>query len=204
MVIPNGVDTNLFKPIERTANNIFTFLFVGRFQTQKNLEVVLQTFAAAFKNKPVQLTLIGDGPLKEVLLKQAKTLGIERQLYWLPWQTKDNLKKCYQAADCLINFSLYEGMPNVVLEAMACGLPVIASNIMGHEELIEDGETGFLVDLNNTTALQKKLCKILEDDLLRQKMSIKAATNMNLNYSWRKVSEAYCNQFFKIISEVNN
>ena len=191
MVIPNGVDTNLFKPIERTANNIFTFLFVGRFQTQKNLEVVLQTFAAAFKNKPVQLTLIGDGPLKEVLLKQAKTLGIERQLYWLPWQTKDNLKKCYQAADCLINFSLYEGMPNVVLEAMACGLPVIASNIMGHEELIEDGETGFLVDLNNKVAFEKALITLLSDEALRKKMGAKSKLNVEDNYSWHKVAESY-------------
>lgn len=190
-VVPNGVDVNFFMPVEKTQNTYFKFLFVGRFQEQKNLEVVLQTFATTFKDQSFYLTLVGDGPLKEGLVKKAKELCIENQLNWLPWQTKLGLKKCYQDADCLINFSLYEGMPNVVMEAMACGLPIIASNIMGHDELIEDGENGFLVNLNDKQGFADAFKKIAADEELRKKMSRNNRVKVEENYSWHKVAESY-------------
>ena len=190
-VVPNGVDVNFFTPVDKTQSSVFRFLFVGRFQTQKNLETVLKTFAVTFKQQQVHLTLVGDGPLKESLNQEVKKLNIENQVSWLPWQTKQGLKKCYNESDCLINFSLYEGMPNVVMEAMASGLPIIASNIMGHDELIEDNKNGFLINLNDKQGFASALKKVATDEELRKKISRNSRAKVEVNYSWNKVTELY-------------
>jgi glycosyltransferase involved in cell wall biosynthesis len=138
-VIPNGVDTSFFYPPQCRPAGPFTVLFVGRFQKVKNLPTVIQAFASAFKGRDVQLRMIGDGPQREELAELIRQLGIERQVTMIPWQDKDQLRHEYHNAHCLINYSFAEGMPNVVLEAIACGLPVIVSDIMGHQELVEYG-----------------------------------------------------------------
>lgn len=134
-VVPNGVDTNFFRPPETRPDGPFTFLFVGRFHAQKNLPVVINAFADAFAGSDVRLRLVGDGPQRAGLIALVDQLGIQSQVTFVPWLDKTGLLREYQSAHCLINYSLYEGMPNVVLEAMACGLPAILSDIIGHEEL---------------------------------------------------------------------
>ena len=190
-IIPNGVDTKFFFPTEKEEEGDFVFLFVGRFQTQKNLSVLLSVFSS-LRNRSWRLLLVGDGPLKSDLIEQCKVLGIPEKVEFLPWQGKEGLRTLYQQADALVNYSLYEGMPNVVLEAMACGLPIIASKIMGHEEMIFDGQNGFLVTLGNEMELKERIEKMLSLDSFKLRMLSENSRHLvQQKYSWKGVGEGY-------------
>lgn len=192
-IIPNGVDTSFYSPSKRVIkNNEFNFLFVGRFQEQKNLFFLLEQFAIFAKDKEkVILTLIGDGPLKNELMSFAESLNILDKLRWKNWQGKNELAKDYQEADCLINPSIYEGMPNVVLEAMASGLPIIASRIMGNDELVIHELNGFLFGLDEHEKFQNQMTILYLDEKLRMEMGTNSRKIVEANYSWNKVAKAY-------------
>jgi len=184
-VIPNGVDTTFFHPPSTRPAGRFTFLFVGRFQQQKNLAVVIDAFADAFAGTDVRIRLVGDGPLKEDLIKQVQERGITAQVDFLPWQDKEGLRTQYQTAHCLINYSLYEGMPNVVLEAMACGLPTILSDIMGHQDLGGENRATQLVVCGDVAGLRSAMRVVSSADSVMMKPPASSASR---DVSWAEVS----------------
>jgi len=170
-VIPNGVDTEFFRPrtdgpgqSRADSNHLFRFLFVGRFQPQKNLFFLIEHMALLAKETPApfELHLVGDGPDNERLIQFALSRGMNDIIKWHPWCGREELRRHYQEADCFVNLSTYEGMPNTVLEAMACGLPVIASRVAGNAELVRNGETGWLVDLNDGASLLRSAANCLD------------------------------------------
>ena len=170
-VIPNGVDTEFFTPPPSKParnNNVLRILFVGRFRQQKNLPFLFRQLAH-LPPTTFELHLVGDGPEKQRLEGLARKLAIASATTWHGWISPAALPQIYQSADCLVNPSLYEGMSNVVLEAMACGVPVIASRVPGNDELVLDGDTGFLFDLREPAALVSALAQ-LRDAGLRRRM----------------------------------
>ena len=130
-IVPTGVDTDYFQPgPERGAGNPFRVLFVGRFQKQKNLLFLLEQFAAMVQRLPtieISLDLIGDGPLRQEIEAKVVALGLTERVQLRGWLRGTQLLAAYQGADCVVNPSLYEGMPNVVLEAMACAVQLSIS-----------------------------------------------------------------------------
>jgi glycosyltransferase involved in cell wall biosynthesis len=198
-VIPNGVDTDFFVPGQpKTGTNngkILRILFVGRFQAQKNLAYLLRQLAQVSPAR-FELHLVGDGPDKQALQCLAQQLGIAGTITWHGWLTRDAVRDEYQAADCLVNPSLYEGMSNVVLEAMACGLPVVASRIAGNEELVVDGETGFLFDLQSPDDLKNALQQLVNDRELCVRLGTNARAQIATRFRWRDAAQAYLQLFF--------
>ena len=192
-VIPNGVDTKFFSPKEKMKGIVFRFLFVGRFQKQKNLTYLLDNMAQLSQQcqTPFVLTLVGDGPLKEEVIKYAGTVGISNRIEWMSWCDKPILRTIYQQADCFINPSLYEGMPNTVLEAMACGLPIIASNVLGNDELVRHSETGYLFNLDRPDEFQDSLKDLLENPEKARRFGIAGRHCVETEYSWRRVAQEY-------------
>jgi glycosyltransferase involved in cell wall biosynthesis len=196
-VIPNGVDTNFFSPGESSARGdaVFRLLFAGRFQVEKNPFVVLEQFAALRAAFPaeqrVELHLVGDGPLRANLAATAERLGIAVYITWYGWLDKKALLEVYRQCDCFLNPSLYEGSPNAVLEAMACGLPVIASDCMGNNDVVTHGETGFLFDLSEPSAVVQRAGMLIRDRALAMAMGEKARRKVEADFSWDKVAEAY-------------
>jgi glycosyltransferase involved in cell wall biosynthesis len=178
-VIPNGVDTEFFRPPAKRPDGPFAFLFVGRFQPQKNLKVVIDAFADAFAGSCVRLRLVGDGPLKSDLVHQVQQRGIENQVEFIPWQDKQGLLSQYQSAHCLINYSLYEGMPNVVLEAMACGLRAILSDVMGHEELVGRTHEITLIPVENTRLMRSSLESIVSENCSARHLGVTIPPEMD-------------------------
>ena len=188
-IIPNGIDLDLYQSTGRD----WTFprlLSVGRIVHQKGLDLAMRALGG-LKELDWEWHIAGDGPQMPVLQSLAKGLGIGDRVHFLGWQSHEGLMKCYQEANLFLFPSRHEGMPNAMLEAMASGLPVIASCIAGNEELVLDGETGYLVPSEDVESLQAALKKLLIDPALREQMGRASRQHVEANYSWESTAQQY-------------
>jgi glycosyltransferase involved in cell wall biosynthesis len=166
-VVPNGVDTDCFgPPMDRVRPaNPLRVLCVGRLVRQKAFGSVLE--AVAMSRAPSVVRIVGDGPLRTPLMAQAVSLG--ERVEFSGWVDRSDLPAQYRWADVLCLPSFEEGMPNVVLEAMAAGLPTIASDVYGMRDLVEPGQTGFLVPPAAPASIARALEHLAaQPDLVRQ------------------------------------
>ncbi|KMY68324.1 hypothetical protein AAU61_01095 [Desulfocarbo indianensis] len=189
-VIPNGVDADLFFPPHVLPSNPQPrILFVGRLSGQKALPVLFRALASVqLRNIDWRLDLVGDGPQKSMLKKLAHELSIEQKVRFLGWWSSERLlSEGYQKADLFVLPSLDEGMPNALLEAMACGLPVIATRVPGSEEIIKDGENGLLVHPGQDEPLALALTNLLTSPSNRQLLGREARLYAQ-NHSWRSMA----------------
>jgi L-malate glycosyltransferase len=162
--IPNAVDVERFSnqktdPVRRLAlcgNKRFVGVYVGRLEREKDLELMLQGWANAFRHRrDVALILVGSGKLLAELQDQAKAQGIEDQIFFVGPST---CVETYLAlADVGLLTSKAEGLSNTLLEYMACGLPVIGTQVSGTEDFVIDGQTGWLFPVGDVAQLQKCL-----------------------------------------------
>ncbi|MCA9007363.1 MAG: glycosyltransferase, partial [Planctomycetaceae bacterium] len=163
MVIPNGVEFELFdqaEPLDLSPWGIPSgakvVLFVGRLDPQKapcDLLTAFDRFAPEAAD--FHLLFAGEGPLKADLQEKANSLSCANRIHFCGWQAQ--IPQLMRAATCLVLPSLWEGMPNVVLEAMASGLPVISTRVDGVSELIQNGEQGTLVATGSPDEIQQAL-----------------------------------------------
>lgn len=199
-VIPNGVDTDFFHPAAESAKSgsyPFRIVFTGRFQGQKNLSLLLEQYAALRDQSTVslELHLVGDGPLRTELQKQADRLGLSERIVWHGWTPRDRLRAIYQQSHCFVNPSFYEGMPNAVLEAMACGKPIIASCVAGNDAVVQHGVTGFLFPLDEPASLRQSLRTLIDDPARAQEMGRRGRDWVKRDFSWNRVAAAYAGLF---------
>lgn len=199
-VIHNGVDSEFFRPISETGSRPgpTEILFVGRLHRQKNLPFLLEQLAQLHAAEPGawRLSLAGNGEERPALEQCVQRLNLASVIRWLGWQKdKARLLGLYQQADVVVNPSFYEGMPNVVLEAMACGLPVVASDVPGNNTLVRPGETGFLFALNDATALRTALRQIREQPALARTLGGNARSQVLGKFSWTHVAQSYLELF---------
>ena len=159
-VIHNAVDVDKFQAAHTEAGNekVFSVLAVGRMAPVKGYSVLLEAFAefAPRLEKPARLIFVGDGPLRQALETQAVDLGIASMVQFSGAVAPDQMPAYYQAADLLCLPSFSEGMPCVAVEAMACGKPVVASQVGGVPELV-DAQSGILVPPGDPEALCEAL-----------------------------------------------
>ena len=138
----NGVDLQLFRPVERTANPLFTLLTVGHLVPVKAQELII----AALPLLPdVRLVVAGDGPNRGMLEALAQELGVQARVQFLGAVPQAQLRAHYGNADALVLASSREGWANVLLESMACGTPVVASRVYGTPEVVAAPEAGVLM-----------------------------------------------------------
>jgi glycosyltransferase involved in cell wall biosynthesis len=189
-IIPNGVDSTFFVPAASKPPALpFRWLFVGRLQTQKNLGWLI-TRLATLTDLSWELHIVGDGPLKEEWRQLAKALGVAPRLKWHGWLPRAELLPYYQNAHALVQPSLYEGMANTVLEAMACGLAIVASDEPANRALVEDSGSGVCLPLANPAAAEAVLRATMTDDRWTQRGG-DARTHAIKRFSWPQVAEAY-------------
>lgn len=188
-IIPNGIDIDAYKITGRDW--MFPrLLSVGRIVHQKGLDLAMRALGD-LKDLDWEWHIAGDGPQMPILHSLAKQLGIADRVFFLGWQSREGLLKCYKQANLFLFPSRHEGMPNAMLEAMASGLPVIASCIAGNEELVVDGETGYLVPSEDVESLQAALKKLLMDPTLREQMGRASRQHVEANYSWESTAQQY-------------
>ena len=151
-------------------------LYVGRLWPIKNLPLLIRAFASV-KNKyhDTVLLLAGAGPEKEKLEKMIMNAGINESVEFLGPVSPGKLVSYYRASDIFVLPSLSEGRPKVLAEAAAAGLPIVATNFPGADEIVKEGENGFLVPISDAEALAEKLLKLLKDKELRRMMGEKSA-----------------------------
>jgi glycosyltransferase involved in cell wall biosynthesis len=186
-VIPNGVDVDRFNPAGRVWRPA-RLLIVGRVVYQKGIDILLNALAG-LKELEWSLSVVGDGPKRKELETQTKDLGLANRVKFLGWRDKDQLTEIYRQGNLFVYPSRDEGMPNVVLEAMASGLPVLASQIAGNEELVVPPETGLLVPPEDVENLRNGLRQLIPDADQRQSMGYAGRERVTANYTWRKVSK---------------
>ncbi|MBN1230563.1 MAG: glycosyltransferase family 4 protein [Anaerolineales bacterium] len=186
-VIPNGVDIDQFVPVERSWSPP-KLLTVGRIVYQKGLDILLESLKKV-EDLDWELNIVGDGPKYKEIHLLAEKLGLLGHIHFLLWQNKNSLKDIYQQSNLFLNPSRDEGMPNVVLEAMASGLPVVATNIAGNEELISVGETGLLVEPEDVAGLAESLRQLIPDGKTRKTMGSNARKLVEENYTWKQVAQ---------------
>jgi len=166
-------------------------LFVGRLTPQKNPSSLLKAITLlppALRTK-VTLTFAGDGPLRASLLQRVKELQLESSVH-LPGHSSD-VVTLMQRSTLLVLPSRWEGLPNVVLEAMANGLPVIASDVDGVREVVADNETGWLIPATQPQALAATIQHALESPESRQRISNASQTLVNQELTWDRASAEY-------------
>ncbi len=191
-VFPNGIDMEKFKPPpEKPTNNesAIHLLFVGRITTQKGVDVILRALAEMKTSRPWKLSVVGTGPYLDEFRALAKSLRIDNCIEFTGWLDRPDVRRLYDEADVFVFPSRYEGMPNVVLEATACGIPVIGTRIAGTEQIIRDGENGFLIDVDDQTTLADRIKQLIENDNLRIDMGKKARRVAEAEWSWEKRGE---------------
>jgi starch synthase (maltosyl-transferring) len=173
-VIPNGIDPAPFDaavPVVRATLGVpdgaHLALYVGRLDIQKGIPELLSAAERVIQDKADwHLALAGDGPNREWLMGQlSKRAGLRENVHWLG--QRDDVPGLLKAADVLVLASLWEGMPNVVLEAMAARLPVIGTSVEGTEDLIVPGQTGWLVPPGDSGALYRAMVEAAESPQLR-------------------------------------
>lgn len=188
-IIPNGVDLQRYDVPAREWDPA-QLLFVGRVVYQKGLDLVLGALAE-LQQLRWTLVVAGDGPLREALQAQAESLRMGERLRFAGWLGRDDLLREYRNANLFVFPSRHEGMPNAVLEAMASGLPVIASHIAGNEELVVPGETGMLVPANDVAALRQALGALIPDGVQRAAMGAAGRKRVAEHYTWDQSAVAY-------------
>lgn len=192
LYIPNGVETERFAPIDRPANPKIKILFIGRLIPRKGFDRVVRALPKVRElvNVPFEVEVVGTGKYREELDVLGEQLGVSDLIRYVGMVPYDQLEKSYQYADIFVLTSLSEGMPSVILEAMGCGLPVLASNVGGNNEIVHEGENGFLITGDDIDDLAVKLARLVNDAQLRVAMGAKSR-QYALEYDWKNIMNMY-------------
>jgi glycosyltransferase involved in cell wall biosynthesis len=161
-VILNGVDHELFQSPRAAPSGPPIILSVGRLEPEKDQHILIEAFRLVVADHPqAQLWLVGNGSLRETLISLVARYDLAGRVQVLPG--RPNLRPLFQEAAVFALSSLAEGLPNVVLEAMVAGLPVVATSVGGLPEVVRPGRTGWLVPPGDVPALAAALSHLLSD-----------------------------------------
>jgi len=165
-VLPNGIDTDHWRPDamvraevrrELRLSDDFLWLAVGRLEEVKDYPTLLK--ALTFVPRQARLVILGDGPLRGELTQLAAQLGLQQRVHFMGFQA--DVRRWMQAADGFVLASRYEGLPMVLLEAGASGLPSVATAVVGTREVVINGETGWLACADGPDALAAVVSRMM-------------------------------------------
>ena len=200
-VVPNGVDSELFREVSTEARAAlrrslglereFTWLAVGRFEIAKDYPNMLRAFDQVRQRHPGSvLLLVGRGSLQAEAEELAQALGLAGPVRFLG--IRDDVREIMSAADGYVMSSAWEGMPMVLLEAAAAGLPIVATRAGGNEEVVRDEESGFLVPPRAPDLLAKAMLRLMESsETQRRSLGQQGREHVRANYSLSRVVERW-------------
>jgi len=206
-VIPNGIDVEQFRPKEESriknqesGNNNFKIICISRLTARKGFNYLIDAVAKiAGKYPDLSLEIVGEGDAKEELEKQAKRANLGSRIEFKGRISHEKTPAAYNRATVFVSPSLNEGMSNTMLEALASGLPIIATDTGGSKELIREGENGFIIKMKDPDDIAEKLEKLIADPELVRSMA-KKSREIAETMSWSRVAEEYYGKYKKVKS----
>jgi len=195
-VLPYGVDTEKFTPGSKKSNQAIHLISVGRFTAKKAPIMSIKAFKILLEKFPnAYFTMIGDGELWDDAKKYVEENGLGKNVAFMGQQKPDIILAKLQEADIFIQHSIKtpsgdsEGTPNSILEASACGLPIVSTLHAGIPEAVIQGETGMLVQEGDFKTMGEALILLANDHTLRSKMGESARNHMLKNYEIKTQAE---------------
>lgn len=188
--IPNRVNLDIFKNtiIKEKLSNPIRIISVGRFVWEKGYENAINVIFNLRKSYKIELTLIGGGPL---LTQYNEIIDNREGIQLIEWVSQEEFVPLLQNSDIYIQPSVSEGMPRTILEAMAVGLPVIASDVGAISGIIENNTNGIIVTPNNDLELETAIIKLIENDDLRRRIAECGYNDVINKYEWKSVFQKY-------------
>lgn len=202
-VISNGINLKKYGNLQRKGNDFLSKLNlkpedfivgnVSRFDIQKNQKLIIKAAAGFAKEHPdIKFVLVGEGRLYEQSRKLARELNLEGSIHFAGEQL--NLEDYYSVFDVFVFPTLWEGMPYVLLEAMACRLPIVCSDISSLSEIVEDGYSALFINPLSETELKDKILKLYNDRELSDRISSNAYEKVKYYseyFTVKKIEEIY-------------
>ncbi len=208
VIIENGVDINKFKPRSKKEarkklslpENKKIILFTGWLIERKGIRYLLEGYSRVVKKHPESILLIiGEGPLKEKLQQTTKYLKLENQVVFLGRKHPDEMPHYISACDIFILPSLAEGMPNVVMEAMASGKAVIATNVQGTLDLLDN--YGVLINPKSSNEIASSLDKLLKNPRLIEKLGKESRKSIiQRKLTWQESAKKYKKVYQEVLA----
>jgi glycosyltransferase involved in cell wall biosynthesis len=188
ILAPNGRDPELFRPQDGGSGPVPTAIFVGALTRGKCPDKFVEVVAGLrARGIPLAARLIGDGPMRQTLVGSAESAGVE------VLGSRPDVAEQMREAEVLVFTSrpVGEGMPGVLIEAALSGLPVVATAVPGVRSIVKDGETGFIVPVDDLAAMITATAKLLDDRELRSSMGRAARQHGLDHFSLRAVGERW-------------
>ena len=203
IVIENGLDLSRYLKIDRDKMNvlknrsIFHIGHVGRLSKEKNQIMMLDSFKLLLSvNKNCLLHLVGDGPESENLILYSEKIGINKSVKF--HGCINNIAEVLTQFDCFTLSSVTEGMPMSIIEAMASGLPIVATDVGGMREMVDNNKNGFLIESNDRQALMDKWLYLMNNNDLSISMGKNAREKAVEKYSLSRMADEYLTIYAKL------
>ena len=189
-VIPNGISLEKFKVSSRyKKESTRTVIFVGRLHPVKGIQYLIEAMTIVHQKMPdTKLIIVGDGAERSRLEKHVKELDLNDCIQFAGKVPQERIPEFMHQADIFVLPSLSEGFPSVLLEAMASGLPVIATSVGGIPELIDEGINGFLVNIKRPDEIADRILTLMQNDDIRKEMSANNREKAEL-FTWDMVAD---------------
>jgi glycosyltransferase involved in cell wall biosynthesis len=190
--IPNSIDLDNFtkKSIKKFENQI---IYAGRLSKEKGMDTLLDV--ADHLPTKYNLLILGIGPYEEKVRNVANS---KTNVHYLGYQSKENTISLIRGSDLLIQPSIMEGTSSTLLEAMGCGTCIIASNVGGNTEILDNDKTGILIEPNNAEKLLNKISDLLTDNEKRSMIATEGLKTV-VKYDWKQVGKLYLDTYEELL-----
>jgi glycosyltransferase involved in cell wall biosynthesis len=177
-------------------------LYVGRFNVFKNVESLIEATARLQRMEvgEFELELVGEGEQRPVLERMVSDLGLTRRVQFTGWVPRERIAEHYRSADIFVTATTWEGMPNTVLEAMACGLPIVGTQASGLQELVCDDVNGYLVPMRDPDALAEALARLINNGFERRRMGRESRRRAEREFAWEYIARQYVEVYEQVIN----
>ena len=201
IVVGNGVDEKFFHPADKNLEDDKKYImFAGRIDREKGLFDLIEGAGVICKDRSdVSFIIAGRGRDSKKLQQKIKKLNLQDRFILTGQVEKDQLPKLYQKSSIFILPSYHEGLSGALLEAMSCGLPVIATDVRGNRDIIHDKRNGILIPPRSPKIIAKTISMLLDDEELRRKLGENARRTIEKEYTWDVISNKFLKYYESLI-----